>query len=205
MLPRQEQMKTITITYRKIFGAFVVLSLLVACENDINQVRALDTKKPNLERAKDLVGYMSDGGHIKGELHAPVMTRSYTDSGVTEFPKSLKVFLYDDSAKVDTKIFAKYGRYVTTTNRIFLRDSVVISTRNKDTIRTSELYCDQITHRIYTAKPTWIHRHLPEEEYIYAKGGMTANSQDLVNYTLYDAQIGSFIKYSESALGPGGM
>lgn len=186
---------------------FIICSALLfgACENDVHAVRDLDTKKSNVEVGEGIIGYMSENGKVKAQLKTPYLTRSETDSAMTEFPKSLNVILFDSSTKADTHIFAKYGRYLERIGKIFLRDSVIIYTRNKDTIRTSQLTYDKNTNRIFTTKPAWIHRHLPQEEYVYAKGGLTANAQDFSVYTLYDAQAGSFLKYSESALAPGGM
>jgi len=183
----------------------LALVLLASCENDINEVRALDTKNVNVEKGTMINAFMSTEGKLKANLTAPVMTRSSTDSNMTEFPQTLRVYLYNDSgSQVTTYIFAKYGRYVGSRNLIFLKDSVVIYNTNKDTLRTAELYWNQNTNKMYTSKTVWVHRIFPTEQYIHAKSGMDASSANLNNYTFFDPQDDSFLKYSEAALGPGG-
>lgn len=182
------------------------LLVLFSCENDINEVRALDTKNVSTEKGTMINAYMSTEGKLQAHLTAPEMIRSTADSQMTEFPKTLHVYLYGDSGKqITTYIFAKYGRHIGTRNLIFLRDSVVIYNINKDTLRTSELYWNQNTQKMYTTKTVWVHRLLPEEQYIHAKNGMDASSSNLNNYTFFDPQDDSFLKYSEAALGPGGV
>ncbi|WP_447640662.1 MULTISPECIES: LPS export ABC transporter periplasmic protein LptC [Chitinophagaceae] len=182
------------------------LLVLFSCENDINEVRALDTKNVSTEKGTMINAYMSTEGKLQAHLTAPEMIRSTADSQMTEFPKTLHVYLYGDSGKqITTYIFAKYGRHIGTRNLIFLRDSVVIYNINKDTLRTSELYWNQNTQKMYTTKTVWVHRLFPEEQYIHAKNGMDASSSNLNNYTFFDPQDDSFLKYSEAALGPGGV
>lgn len=179
--------------------------VLFSCENDINEVRALDAKSTKLETGTQINAYMSTEGKLQAHLTAPVMTRSTSDSNMTEFPKTLHVYLYSDSGKqISTYIFAKYGRHVGSRNLIFLKDSVVIYNTNKDTLRTAELYWDQNSNKMYTSKVVWVHRIFPSEQYIHAKNGMVASSSNLNNYTFFDPQDDSFLQYSEAALGPGG-
>lgn len=186
--------------------ALSLVIVFASCKNDLSEVRALDVKSSNVEKGTMINGYMSTEGRLKAHLTAPVMTRSTSDSNMTEFPKSLNVNMYDDSGKVvTTYIFAKYGRYVKSRELIFLKDSVVIYNTNKDTLRTSELYWNQATNKLYTSKTVWVHRILPTEQYIHAKSGMDASSTNLNNYIFFDPQEDSFLKYSEASLGPGGV
>ncbi|MFT4203287.1 MAG: LPS export ABC transporter periplasmic protein LptC [Chitinophagaceae bacterium] len=184
----------------------LALLLLSSCENDMSEMRALDAKSTKVETGTMINAYMSVGGKIRAHLTAPLMKRSTSDSNMTEFPKTLHVYLYNDSGtQVTTYIFAKYGRQVGSRNLIFLKDSVVIYNTNKDTLRTSELYWNQSTNKMYTDKVVWAHRIDPTEQYIHAKSGMVASSSNFNNYTFFDPQDDSFLQYSEAALGPGGV
>ena len=175
---------------------------LFSCENDINEVRALDAKSLKVETGTMINAYMSTAGKLQAHLTAPVMTRGISDSNMTEFPKSLHVYLYGDRGKqITTYIFAKYGRHVGTRNLIFLKDSVVIYNINKDTLRTSELYWDQNANKMYTSKSVWVHRIFPTEQYIHAKNGMEASSTNLNDYVFFDPQDDSFL---QTELDPGG-
>jgi LPS export ABC transporter protein LptC len=189
----------------KIFLYITLVFFLVSCKNDINEVRALDKKHDlNVETGTMINAYMSTGGKVKAHLTAPYMIRSTSDSNMTEFPKTLTVFLYDDSVRVNTHIFAKYGRYIQRKSLIYLRDSVVIYNTAKDTLRTSELFWDQNSQRMYTTKEVWVHKYFPED-YIDALDGMETSSNNLNNYTFYNPRYGSFMSYSEASLTPGSM
>ncbi|PZP49531.1 MAG: LPS export ABC transporter periplasmic protein LptC [Pseudopedobacter saltans] len=183
-----------------------VLVVFAACKNDLSEVRALDVKNANIEKGTMINAYMSVEGRIQSHLTAPVMNRSTRDSNMTEFPKSLNVYLYNDSGtKVATYVFAKYGRYVGSRDLVLLKDSVVIYNDNKDTLRTSELYWDKRTNKLYTSKQVWVHQMLPTEQFINAKSGMEASSTNLNNRVFNDPQEDSFLSYVEGSLGPGGM
>src|SRR4051812_9988400 len=104
-----------------IIGCFFVCS----CENDIREVQDLNKKKPSIEEGKQIESYLSEAGKVKAKLLAPVMLR-YTDSSKVEFPKSLKVDFYSDSATVESRLSARYGRYMENENKVYLRDSVVV-------------------------------------------------------------------------------
>lgn len=187
------------------FYKIVVFSLsvvfFISCENDFKtKKKVVKTPDVSQEIGMKIMGYMSTGGKIQATLKAPYMTRSASDSEVTEFPKKLEVLLYNDTGKVDTHINADYGRYVKRSNIITLKGNVRIRTANKDTLKTSLLYFDQNQNTIYTSKPVWFHRINPMEELVYAKKGLWANSKDMRNYTFYDARPISFLEYSEMAL-----
>lgn len=146
-----------------ISGCFFVLS----CENDIQDVQKLKTKSISIEEGKQIESYLSENGKVKAKLMAPLMLRYQKDTPKVEFPKSLHVDIYNDSAKVDSKISAKYGRYVENENKVFLRDSVVVFNMKGDSLFCKELYWDQAKSIFYTEKNVILHQ--PNQK-VYGKG-----------------------------------
>jgi len=144
-------------------GCFFIYS----CENDIREVQNLNQKSIGIEEGKDIEGYMSQDGKVKGKLMAPLMLNYQSDTPKIEFPKTLRVDFYNDSAKIESKLFAKFGRYLTNENKVFLRDSVVIFNINGDTLFCKELYWDQNKAIFYTDKNVIIHK--PDQK-IYGTG-----------------------------------
>ncbi|MBK8953817.1 MAG: LPS export ABC transporter periplasmic protein LptC [Chitinophagaceae bacterium] len=71
----------------------------------------------------------------------------------------------------------KYGKYFENQNKVYLRDSVVVINTKGDTLKTSELWWDQINKTFYTDKPS---EYLTRDKKIYPQKGITA-AQDFSN------------------------
>ena len=80
------------------------------------------------------------------------MLRYQRDTPRVEFPKTLRVDFYNDSTKIESKLFAKYGQYLENANKVFLRDSVIVFNVKGDTLISKELYWDQVKATFYTDK-----------------------------------------------------
>ena len=169
---------------------------MCACENDIRQVRALSAKKTSIERATDVESYFSQDAIVKAKLMSPLMLRIQADTPRTEFPKTLRVDFYDDSTKVESRLFAKYGRYLENQAKVVLRDSVVVYNLKGDTLRTNELLWDQNKGNFTTDKPVYIHQLNGN---IINSIGMTA-SQDMNDVKLYKIQPTTFLYVADSTM-----
>ena len=167
-----------------------------ACENDIKQVQALSQKKTSVEQAVDVVSYLSQDALVKAKLTSPLMLRIETDTPRTEFPKTLHVDFFDDSTKVESQLFARYGRYMENQSKVLLKDSVVVYNIKGDTMRTNELWWDQTKGNFYTDKPVYIHQ--PNGNIINSIG-MTA-SQDLTDIQLFKIQPTTFLYVADTTL-----
>ncbi len=150
---------------------------MYACENDVNEVRELGKRRQNIEEGKNIESYLSMNGKMRAHLTAPLLLR-YVDSGnMAEFPKSLHVDFYNDSAKVESQLRARFGRYKENENKVYLRDSVVVFNTKGDTLFCEDLYWDQTTQKFYTDKKvTWSRNY--RSSLITGREGMTA-TQDL--------------------------
>lgn len=144
-------------------GCFFVCS----CENDINKVQNLNKKSIGIEEAKEVESYLSQEGKVKAKLMAPLMLRYQLDTPKVEFPKTLRVDFFDDKRQVESKLFSKYGRYVETESRVFLRDSVIVHNVSGDTLICKELYWDQNKGIFYTDKNVIIRK--PDQK-VYGNG-----------------------------------
>lgn len=126
--------------------------LLSACGNSDAEVFGQNEKKETREEAYKVESYMSQEGTMKAKLTAPVMYRYTADSLFVEFPKSLHVDFYDDSAAIETYLDARYAKYFESQSKVYLRDSVVVITLKGDTLRCHDLWWDQNRGTFYTNK-----------------------------------------------------
>ena len=157
--------------------------MLCSCENDQKQIDDLFKKQISVEEAKNIESYMSQGGKVKAKLTSPYMLRYQADSPYMEFPRTLHVDFYDDSATIESVLDARYSKYVEYDHKVLLRDSVIVKNiRTGDTLRTQELWWDQDKQEFYTNKPAHIYQR---DKIIFAVMGLRA-AQDLKSYTTFD-------------------
>jgi hypothetical protein len=126
--------------------------LFSSCENDVKQIKDLTEKKVMKEEAIKIEGYLSQEGKMKAKLKAPLMLRVLADTLYVEFPNSLHVDFYDDSANIETRLDSRYGKYFENLGKVYLRDSVTVITVKGDTLKSPDLWWDQNTKLFYTDK-----------------------------------------------------
>ena len=111
-----------------------------------------------VEEGKGIRIIYSVGGKTKSLLTSPLMLRYQDTIPYTEFPKSLHADFFDDSLQIESRLDARYGRYMETESKVYLKDSVRLLNRNGDTLYCNELYWDRnrIGKEFYTDKPVRI-------------------------------------------------
>ncbi|MBM3411784.1 MAG: LPS export ABC transporter periplasmic protein LptC [Bacteroidetes bacterium] len=136
---------------RTSFLAIFIL-LFSSCEND-DRVLTNWTKQLRLkEEATDVISSISQEGKLKARIKAPIMVKEEGDTIQMTFPQTLHCDFYNDSAKIETRLDAKFGIYYENLNKVFLRDSVVVITEKGDTLMSPELWWDQGSKLFYTDK-----------------------------------------------------
>jgi LPS export ABC transporter protein LptC len=174
-------------SFHKIINAVLILSciFLLSCENDESKVRNLNSTKTGVEEAKTITLNYTIGGKTKAILTSPLMLNVQESIPYVEFPKTLHVDFYNDSAKIESKLNAHYGRYKQYQSIVYLKDSVVVINMEKgDTLICDELYWDRSKtgNEFYTDKPVRIRT---KTETINGKG-MEA-SQDFKNWRITES------------------
>jgi len=157
------------------------LLFLLACENDPEVVNNTNQRRPNIEEAFKIESYLSQGGHQRAKLVAPYMKRFTLDTSYLEFPRSLHVNFFDSLGKVESQVDARYGKYLETQSKVYLRDSVVAFNVKGDTLRSPDLWWDQNTKKFYTDKYV---RFKSATKQIYGGKGFEAD-QDLSHYIIF--------------------
>ena len=169
--------------HHKFLQAAILCSCLfvLGCENDEREINKWNTKKIMVDEVRKVQTIFSQGGALKAVLVAPIMLRYQTDTIALEFPKSLHVDFYDSTGKKESELDALYGKYFESLNKVFLRDSVVVSNIKGDTLKCPELWWDQNTRKFYTDS---IVRLRTVDKTIYGGKGMQAD-QDLNNVSIF--------------------
>ena len=107
------------------------------------------------------------------------MLRVLADTLYVEFPNSLHVDFYNDSAVIESRLDSKYGKYYENLNKVYLRDSVVVINIGGDTLKCRDLWWDQNTQLFYSDKYAEYHA---KGKNIYGGKGLEA-TQDMSSVT----------------------
>ena len=134
------------------YAAALVIScfFVYSCENQQKDIDAWTKNKVMTEKALNVESYISNEGKMKAKLTAPLMYRVLADTQYIEFPKTMHVDFYDDSTKIETWLDCKYGKYLESLNKVYLRDSVIVITVKRDTLRCHDLWWDKTKEIFYT-------------------------------------------------------
>lgn len=188
------------IIYKKYIIAVTFMSscfFMTACENNINDVKALNSKAGGIDIGKDVAIYMSESGKMNAKLTAPIMKKYLLDSGkMIEFPNTIKVDFYKDSSRIESKLRADYANYIQEENKFFLKGNVIVFNIKGDTLWCKEMYWDQVTSKFHTDKEVVIKQHNPISK-IYGLGFIA--NQDLTDITITKPQSNSFAIISDSS------
>src|ERR1700730_9418546 len=107
--------------YKRILYAAAFITgccFIYSCENDEKKVNDLTKNVVMKEEARNIESYLSQEGKIKAKLKAPLMLRVMADTIYVEFPQSLHCDFYNDSAKIETWLDSKYGKYFEGLNKV---------------------------------------------------------------------------------------
>ncbi len=122
----------------------------MACENDQKDIDALFSNRVMPEEARNIQTYLSQDGKMKARLTAPFMLRLQSDTVSVEFPNSLHVDFFDDSTHIESKVDSRYGIYYENFGKVYLRDSVLVTSVKGDSLWCHDLWWDQNQKIFYT-------------------------------------------------------
>jgi LPS export ABC transporter protein LptC len=149
MTIRFEILKTI----KKVLLLTVATLFFISCESNINEVRKINVVEfTHVGEAKDFNLKYTDSGKIKAVLVSPQMLDfSHLEFPFTEFPKGVKVTVYDEQGN-KSFVTSNYAISYTNSNLIDLRGKVKITTHDGKILETEQLYYDQKNEWFFTQK-----------------------------------------------------
>ncbi|AIN74976.1 LPS export ABC transporter periplasmic protein LptC [Flavobacterium psychrophilum] len=140
-------------TIKKVLLLIVTTLFFISCESNINEVRKINVVEFNpIGEAKDFNLKYTDSGKIKVVLVSPQMLDfSQLDFPFTEFPKGIKVTIYDTQGN-KSFVTSNYAISYTNSNLIDLSGKVKITTNDGKILETEQLYYDQKNEWFFTQK-----------------------------------------------------
>ena len=153
-------MNELIYSYKITFVAAFIIScfFILGCENSEKEIKDITSRRIGVEQAKGVTINYSILGKIKAKISAPLMLRYQDTMPYLEFPKTIHADFYNDSLVIDSRLDARYARYMESENKVFLKDSVRVINQTGDTLYCKELYWDRSRtgKEFYTDKPVRI-------------------------------------------------
>ena len=120
--------------YNRIFFASISVCLILtvflsSCGNSDKELSEYNSKSLGIEEIKNADINYTLGGNAKAKLTSPLMLRVQDASPYVEFPKTLHVDFFNETATIDSRLDALYGKYFELESKVFLRDSVKVIER----------------------------------------------------------------------------
>ena len=133
------------IPVKKNIAAAIIIGcfFLYSCENKLSDVNPFNQKDIAKEVGKNVVIKYSIAGKKKANLTGALMYRVQDTLPYVEFPKSVHVDFFGLNDSIDSKLDAKYARYIESQSKVFLKDSVRVVNIKGDTLYCDELYWDR--------------------------------------------------------------
>lgn len=132
------------------------LTLLSACENDIdvvNSVTSENGKEQAIESSKNVEFLYSDSARIRSRLISPLVDHYMGKKPYYEMPKGMEVVFYDRFRKEQTKLTANYGIGYDNDNKMNVMEAkgnVIVINEKGDKLNTEHLIWNSLTKKIYT-------------------------------------------------------
>jgi LPS export ABC transporter protein LptC len=136
-----------------VHAALFALAVIVvlSCENKIDLVPKSELLTLPSLTAKDDTTVFTDSGKVQLRIIFPLLEQYNTgNSAYSEFRHGIRVFFHDGKKEPVGTVSSKYAKY-TNSNQVWeLRDSVIVTNENRDTLATEVLYWNQPKDLIYT-------------------------------------------------------
>lgn len=129
------------------------VTMFFSCESNLKQVQKLNQKTFTPTGQADTINLVyTDSGRVKVILISPKMVDyASLENPYTEFPKGVRVTIYDDKENKNY-VDADYAVSYKKTNLIDLQGNVKITTYDNKILETSQLYYDQKNEWFFTEK-----------------------------------------------------
>jgi LPS export ABC transporter protein LptC len=139
--------------FKKVSLLCAIILTLISCDGSIKDIQKINLKTFSpIGEARDFNLKYTDSGKIKAILISPQMLDySQLEFPFTEFPKGIKVTIYDEQGH-QSFVTSKYAISYSKSNIIDLRGKVKITTQDGKALETEQLYYDQKNEWFFTQK-----------------------------------------------------
>ena len=129
-----------------------IVMFFFACENNIEQIKAFTMTEdlPVLE-ASNFETMVTDSGIIRYFLKAPKLLRFEKErESYFEFPEGIELIQYNENKEIYSSITANYAKQFERDKKWEVKNNVIATNAQGDTLKTEQLFYDELKGKIYT-------------------------------------------------------
>ncbi len=176
---------------------FISLGLLIACSNDLNQVKEIVSEDfISVERGEDVEILFTEDAIPTIKIIGKTALRYAAippDLPYTEFPDGLKLYVYNEQGEVESELSANKGTMADNSDNLEVSGDVIIINEKGEQLQTEELTWNKIDKKIKTDSFVKI---FTEDEVIYGTGFEA--DENFTNYVIFN--ISGIVKVKDGEL-----
>lgn len=158
----------------------LVLLLIFSCSNKKEDLIKIEEQKISKEEfGKKIEILITKKGKANIKIVAPKVVRSFSGKAYNEFPEGMHLYVYNKNGKIESTLFAKYGKMGDRSSELLAKDSVVVTNKNGDVLNTEELIWDKNKSKI---KTNGFVKIKTKDEIIYGDG--FESNEDFTEYQI---------------------
>lgn len=139
--------------YLPVLFMSIISCCLVSCSTDMEKIKQITAKKEfAAETGKEVEVLYSDSARVKIKLIAPVILRYRAPEPHTVMPGGVRVYFYNDSLEVDSRLTANYAVSHDNKDEMVVQNNVIVINTKGEKLATEELIWDQKKEKIFSNK-----------------------------------------------------
>ncbi|MFZ4544239.1 MAG: LPS export ABC transporter periplasmic protein LptC [Saprospiraceae bacterium] len=133
---------------------FILLCLILSCENNSKSNDGLSKNQAQIETAKKVEILYSDSAVVRIKISSDLLlSHIERENPIDEFPQGVRLDFYDKEKQPSSILTSKYAIRYSLRNMVILRDSCVWqSISNQEKLESYELIWDENQQKVYSNK-----------------------------------------------------
>jgi len=178
----------------KILLLVILVLLNYSCTNKKEDLKKVVAQKISKEEfGRDIEILITKKGKANIKITAPKVVRNYSGKSYNEFPEGMHLYVYNKDGKIESTLFAKYGKMGDRSTELLAKDSVVVTNKTGEVLNTEELIWDKKKSKI---KTNGFVKIKTKDEIIYGDG--FESNEDFTEYQI--TNIHGIVKIKEKEL-----
>lgn len=140
-------------TYLKSIPTILMIGMLFACKNDIEEIKAItEDREIPLQIVKNGTFHYTEEGRLINTLEATELKRFGGEYPRVEVSGEFQMFIYDSLEQLDATLSATRGTFYDNERRLEAKENVMVINKNLDSLLTEELIWVQDSNLVYSNK-----------------------------------------------------
>ena len=156
--------------------SFIIICMffIFSCSNKLEEIKPFQINDdiPNVS-VKNMHTIYNSSSRLQAEIFAPIANQYQKENPYMEFIEGVDMFFFDDNFDTTSSLTADYAIYYQKQKLWKATGNVIITGKNGNTMKTEEIYGNEIDEKIYSIK--YVEVADSDGTVIRGKGGFESN------------------------------